>query len=131
MTCAATFGNGATISARWIITRSRRRRIPGARRRVKPRWFAAAPGDSAPKAAAPAIAITRVRAIRTYASATTSTASAACNRVLEQNEKRRAPTQDGHPFRRFVRPWDVERMFAWLFNFRPLVTHSKRYESKI
>lgn len=30
-------------------------------------------------------------------------------------------TQDARPLRRFRRRWKVERMFAWLFNFRRLV----------
>jgi transposase len=30
-------------------------------------------------------------------------------------------TQDGRSLRRFRRRWKVERMFAWLFNFRRLV----------
>jgi transposase len=36
---------------------------------------------------------------------------------------RRAPTQDGRPLRRYVRRWKIERMFAWLFNFRRPVVH--------
>jgi transposase len=35
--------------------------------------------------------------------------------------------QDGRPLRRYKRRWKVERLFAWLFNFRRLVT---RYECK-
>lgn len=38
---------------------------------------------------------------------------------------RRTPTQDGRPLRRYRRRWKVERLFAWLFNFRRLVV---RYE---
>ena len=34
-------------------------------------------------------------------------------------------TQDGRPLRRFKRRWKVERLFAWLYNFRRLVV---RYE---
>lgn len=34
-------------------------------------------------------------------------------------------TQDGRPLRRFRRRWKVERLFAWLYNFRRLVV---RYE---
>jgi len=30
-------------------------------------------------------------------------------------------TQDGRPLRRYVRRWKVERLFAWLHNFRRLV----------
>ena len=36
-------------------------------------------------------------------------------------------TQDGRPLRRYRRRWRVERLFAWLQNFRRLVT---RYEYK-
>lgn len=35
--------------------------------------------------------------------------------------------QDGRPMRRYRRRWKVERLFAWLFAFRRLVT---RYEHK-
>ena len=38
---------------------------------------------------------------------------------------RRIPTQDGRPLRRYVRRYKIERLFAWLFNFRRLVV---RYE---
>ena len=45
--------------------------------------------------------------------------------IAPNKENRRTPTQDGRPLRRFVRRWKIERMFAWLFNFRRLVV---RYE---
>jgi transposase len=38
---------------------------------------------------------------------------------------RRVPTQDGRALRRYRRRWKIERLFAWLFNFRRLVV---RYE---
>jgi transposase len=31
-------------------------------------------------------------------------------------------TQDGRPLRRYRRRWKIERLFAWLQNFRRLVT---------
>jgi transposase len=34
-------------------------------------------------------------------------------------------TQDGRPLRRYRRRWKIERLFAWIFNFRRLVV---RYE---
>jgi len=37
-------------------------------------------------------------------------------------------TQDGRALRRFKRRWKVERLFAWLYNFRRLVV---RYEYHI
>ena len=64
------------------------------------------------------------------------------NEVLEQfgvemiaphRDGRRAEriTQDGRPLRRFKRRWKVERLFAWLYNFRRLVVryeyHSENY----
>src|SRR5262245_56944051 len=45
--------------------------------------------------------------------------------IAPNRENRRTPTQDGRALRRFVRRWKIERMFAWLFNFRRLVV---RYE---
>jgi transposase len=35
------------------------------------------------------------------------------------------PTQDGRPLRRYRHRWKIERLFAWLQNYRRLVT---RYE---
>ncbi len=43
-----------------------------------------------------------------------------------RNRKRR--TQDGRPLRRYRRRWKVERLFAWMHNFRRLVS---RWEYKI
>ena len=42
-----------------------------------------------------------------------------------QGRRRDRQTQDGRPLRRFQRRWKVERLFAWLYNFRRLVV---RYE---
>jgi transposase len=42
-----------------------------------------------------------------------------CNRRPERR------TQDGRALRRYRRRWKIERLFAWLFNFRRLVV---RYE---
>jgi transposase len=39
--------------------------------------------------------------------------------------RKRARTQDGRKLRRYKRRWKVERLFAWLQNFRRLVV---RYE---
>ncbi len=36
-------------------------------------------------------------------------------------------TQDGRPLRRYRRRWKVERLFAWLGNFRRLVVRYERY----
>ena len=45
--------------------------------------------------------------------------------IAPNKENRRIPTQDGRPLRRYLRRWKIERLFAWLFNFRRLVV---RYE---
>jgi transposase len=45
--------------------------------------------------------------------------------IAPNKVNRRVPTQDGRPLRRYVRRWKIERLFAWLFNFRRLVV---RYE---
>lgn len=39
--------------------------------------------------------------------------------------RKKPATQDGRPLRRYRRRWQVERLFAWLQNFRRLVC---RYE---
>ena len=47
--------------------------------------------------------------------------------IAPHRQGRRADriTQDGRSLRRFKRRWKVERLFAWLYNFRRLVV---RYE---
>lgn len=45
--------------------------------------------------------------------------------MIAPNRKKRTQTQDGRPLRRYRRRWKVERLFAWLQNFRRLVV---RYE---
>ena len=39
----------------------------------------------------------------------------------------RPKTQDGRPVRRYRRRWKIERLFAWLGNFRRLVVRYERY----
>src|SRR5580704_13200940 len=45
--------------------------------------------------------------------------------IAPNKVNRRVPTQDGRPLRRYKRRYKIERLFAWLFNFRRLVV---RYE---
>jgi transposase len=45
--------------------------------------------------------------------------------IAPNKVNRRVPTQDGRPLRRYARRYKIERLFAWLFNFRRLVV---RYE---
>ena len=45
--------------------------------------------------------------------------------IAPQRSNRRQFTQDGRMLRRYCRRWKVERLFAWLHNFRRLVV---RYE---
>jgi len=40
---------------------------------------------------------------------------------------RKLKTQDGRPLRRYRRRWLVERLFAWLQNYRRLVTRWERH----
>jgi transposase len=42
-----------------------------------------------------------------------------------RSNRRNQPTQDGRTLRRYKKRWKVERLFAWLQNFRRLVV---RYE---
>ena len=39
----------------------------------------------------------------------------------------RPKTQDGRPLRRYRRRWKIERLFAWLGNFRRLVVRYERH----
>jgi transposase len=44
--------------------------------------------------------------------------------------RKKAKTQDGRPLRRYKRRWKVERLFAWLQNFRRvLVRHEYHAEN--
>jgi transposase len=45
--------------------------------------------------------------------------------MIAPNRRKRRKTQDGRALRRYCRRWKVERLFAWLQNFRRLVV---RYE---
>jgi transposase len=40
---------------------------------------------------------------------------------------RQRKTQDGRPLRRYRRRWRVERLFAWLQNYRRLITRHERH----
>jgi transposase len=42
-------------------------------------------------------------------------------------KNRRVKTQDGRPLRRYKRRWKIERLFAWLHNFRRLVVRYDRH----
>ena len=41
--------------------------------------------------------------------------------IAPHRSNRKVKTQDGRPLRRYRRRWKIERLFAWLYNFRRLV----------
>lgn len=47
--------------------------------------------------------------------------------IAPNRSNRRLLTQDRRPLRRYRRRWKVERLFAWLHNFRRLVTRWERF----
>lgn len=47
--------------------------------------------------------------------------------VPHRRNRKRPPRQDGRALRRYRRRWKVERTFAWLQNFRRLVTRYERH----
>lgn len=49
--------------------------------------------------------------------------------VPHRANRTRKATQDGRPLRRYRRRWKIERTFAWLQNFRRLVTRYERHAS--
>jgi len=55
--------------------------------------------------------------------------------IAPNKQNRKVATQDGRPLRRYVRRWKIERMFAWLFNFRRLVVryeyHAENYQGLV
>ena len=42
--------------------------------------------------------------------------------VPHKTNRRKPPTQDGRPLRRYRNRWKIERLFAWLQNFRRIQT---------
>jgi transposase len=42
--------------------------------------------------------------------------------ITRQRSNRKVKTQDGRSLRRYCRRWKIERLFAWLQNFRRLIT---------
>jgi transposase len=44
-----------------------------------------------------------------------------------RRNRTRPKTQDGRPLRRYKRRWKIERLFAWLGNFRRLVVRYERH----
>ena len=47
--------------------------------------------------------------------------------MISPNRRKRRKTQDGRPLRRYIRRWKVERLFAWLKNFRRITGRWERY----
>lgn len=47
--------------------------------------------------------------------------------LIAPNRRKRRRTQDGRPLRRYLRRWKVERLFAWLKNFRRLSGRWERH----
>jgi transposase len=47
--------------------------------------------------------------------------------IAPNRRNRKVMTQDLRPMRRYKRRWKVERFFAWLGNFRRLVTRYERH----
>ena len=47
--------------------------------------------------------------------------------LIAPNRRGRGQTQDGRQLRRYCRRWKIERLFAWLQNFRRLVTRYERH----
>jgi transposase len=44
-----------------------------------------------------------------------------------RRNRKRPATQDGRPLRRYKRRWKIERLFAWLQNFRRILVRHERY----
>jgi transposase len=47
--------------------------------------------------------------------------------MIAPNRRRRKRTQDGRPLLRYLRRWKVERLFAWLKNYRRLTSRWERH----
>jgi transposase len=44
-----------------------------------------------------------------------------------RRNRKKPATQDGRPLRRYKRRWRIERLFAWLQNFRRILVRHERY----
>ena len=49
--------------------------------------------------------------------------------LIAPNRRKRRRTQDRRPLRRYLRRWKIERLFAWLKNFRRLTSRWERHAS--
>ncbi len=47
--------------------------------------------------------------------------------MIAPNRRGRKKTQDGRSLRRYKRRWKIERLFAWLGNYRRLVVRYERH----
>ena len=47
--------------------------------------------------------------------------------IAPHRRNRKRKTQDGRPLRRYRRRWKVERLFAWLQNYRRIVVRYERH----
>ena len=47
--------------------------------------------------------------------------------IAPHRRTRKNPTQDGRRLKRYGRRWKIERLFAWLQNFRRLVVRYERH----
>ena len=47
--------------------------------------------------------------------------------IAPNRKKKRKRTQDGRPLQRYLRRWKIERLFAWLKNYRRLSSRWERY----
>lgn len=46
--------------------------------------------------------------------------------IAPNRKNKRRRTQDGRPLRRYLRRWKIERLFAWLKNYRRLTSRWER-----
>lgn len=55
--------------------------------------------------------------------------------IAPNKENRKVKTQDGRQLRRYKRRWKVERLFAWLQNFRRIIVryeyHAANYQGMV
>lgn len=47
--------------------------------------------------------------------------------IAPNRSNKRKRTQDGRPLRRYLRRWKIERLFAWLKNYRRISSRWERY----
>jgi transposase len=110
----------------------RRSRPPVAGEPCRAQWCLVDPEDRRPWADLPEVSTEETRAPHWDASYESDQLDAELAQqgvelIAPHRSDRKRKTQDGRPLRRYRRRWKVERLFAWLQNYRRVVVRYERH----